>query len=501
VSFVNRGTLNKSGAGTTTDITVPFTNSGVVNVNEGTLRLTENSQQSGALSLAEGTTLRLNGGSHAFTVESTLAGAGQLRLESGGGSFAGSLGVTGAVTLTGGNWAFDGDQTFGTYSQSGGELQGTGRVLITDSFTWTGGLLAEAGITELAAGAVAAISGGGDKYLRNGRRLLNRTTLTLTGGRLLLDNQNTAGATLENEGTLDVPDGANVVWNNFTSARPVSFVNRGTLNKSGAGTTTDITVPFTNNGTVAVQSGELRLTADSTQAGPLVLESAGRLRFHNGNHAWNDGLSFSGTGELVVSRPVTLAVPVDFGALKVTFDSAATVSGAFTISNASGGELHVNKAMTFPGNMTIAGLLKIANAAHTVTVAGTLTLAGTGTIDNAGILRAGTFVDQGGTIIGNPPVVIGLAPAGYVGFKDIKVSGGAIALAGEVSREVVLTWEAPSALGYVVETSTNLVDWTSLPAAPSPSSLRTWITRTTVPPGRHAFFRIRWEGYQLQPDR
>ena len=98
-------------------------------------------------------------------------------------------------------------------------------------------------------------------------------------------------------------------------------------------------------------------------------------------------------------------------------------------------------------------------------------------------------------------MVIGLAPNGIVFFKEIKVVQNVPSLNGEGSREVLLTWDAPSAAGYVVEMSTNLLDWETLPVKPTTSGLRSWVSRVTIPPTAHCFFRIRWEGLIQHPDR
>jgi phage baseplate assembly protein gpV len=283
VSFINTGRINKSGAGTQTLIATPFTNAGVVDVREGVLNLQQNNEHSGSVLLAAGTELVLSAGTHTFAPGSRLTGEGQLRLQGSSGTFAESLDVSGPVTLTGGNWAFNGDQVFGELTLSGGELQGTGRVLITRQLTWTGGIMAQAGVTELPEGAVVSL-GGGNKILRNGRRLVNRTTMELSGGSLFLDNLNEAGATLENAGVLNVVDGAGIVWNNFSGARPVSFVNSGTFNKSGAGTETQIAAPLVNSGEFNVQSGTVRVTAGMVHSGTLVLGEEGVFRLNGGTY-------------------------------------------------------------------------------------------------------------------------------------------------------------------------------------------------------------------------
>jgi hypothetical protein len=478
VSFLNTGTFNKSGAGTQTDIGAPFTNRGVVNVSTGTLRVTSGMVQTGTILTGADAVVRLNGGTYDFSSTVQVLGDGLLLLESGTLQF---------------NDATD-TVIAGRFQIQAGELSGTGNVLFTGPFQWSGGTMSDVGVTELAEGVAASLEGAGSKTLRNGRRLLNRGVATLSGGNLVLDNVSTEGATLENLGTLNILDGAGVAWSNFSSARPVSFLNTGTFNKSGPETQTEISVPFTNQGAIAVQSGELRVNADSSHIGGLSVSDTGTLRFAGGDHTWAAGINFAGNGSLVLSRPITVTTPINVGQLKVTFDGAATVTGAFTFSNGSGGELHVNKTMTFPGNLTIGGLLRIANSTHTVTVAGTLTLAATGTIDNIGTLRVGAFVNQGGTLVGNAPVVVGLA-ANRVRIDTIELLESGLLTPGrpqlsDVLQTFVLTWQAETGAVFAVEISEDLVRWERPSAHVQELASGLYGASLIVPKAGHYFFRL-----------
>gem|GEM_PF-3358232 len=475
VSFINRSTMTKTGAGTLLEITVPWINEGALNLVAGTIRATEGLNHSGALQLDGGTLLRINGAVSTFSAASTTTGTGTAQLQSG------TLNIGEEVTIS------------APFEQLAGDVDGVGRLILSGGFNWTGGNMNGAGTTEIVTGTTATLAGG-DKRLRNGRTLLNRGTITMSAGRLFLSNPSIAGAKLDNEGILNLEGEADIAWENFSATRPVSFVNRGTLNKS-AGGTSDILVAFTNTAAIVVTEGTLGVRENSSLNGSVNIESAGGFNLFAGNHIFEVGLVWSGSGTLTIARPVTLREPVNFGDLIVHFNSGATVSGAFAISNTVDGELHVNQTMTFPGDLSIGGLLKIANAAHTVTIVGTLTLANTGTIDNAGTLRAGAFTDQSGTIIGNPPVVIGLAPIGVVSFQSIQLAGGAkLQTEGGGAREVVLVWEAASPVGYEVEMSYDLKTWLPLGAQPRSNGFGTWTTRAVVSSSEACFFRIRWVG-------
>jgi len=480
--FQNEGTFRKTGAGTTTAFNpISVVNSGVLLVEEGAVDMHAGLNHSGTVTVFDGTTLRLVTGTHEFTTASQTVGLGTLVLQN--------------TTFNVGTGQVVAIET--PLRMTGGTLTGEGRLRALGGLDWSGGTMTGTGVTELPAGTVNALSGTGTKDIREGRTLENFGTVTMSGGQLRFAQ--TPATVINREGAVwVVSDEAD--FSQFFGGTYL-FQNEGTFRKTGEGTTTSFNpIPVVSSGALVVESGILQLNADGTLSGSVSIAEAGTLSFTAGSQTFQDGLAFSGTGQLTIQRPLTLAGSVNFQTLKVTFDSAATVSGAFAISNSAGGELHVNKSMTFPGDLSIGGLLRIATASHTVTVTGTLTLAASGTIDNVGTLRVGDFADQGGTISGNQPVEIGLAPAGGVSFKEIKVvkTGPVPAEGGRVIR---LIWGAPSAAGYVVEMTTDFAVWTSVSAQPVVAGLRTWETTVNLPTATHCFFRVRWVGATMAPDR
>lgn len=327
--------------------------------------------------------------------------------------------------------------------------------------------------------------------------LENSGNLVISGGILYfnLGNQgggamlnNLAGAELEIQGESDL-------LHNFGTVSAVN--NAGWLRKTGGGETRfgGNLIALNNSGVVEIVEGTLKLEGGGSLGSTVNVASAGTLVLDGGNFTFAAGLLPSGEGIFNINRPITLNSPVDFGTLTVNFGGGASVSGAFAVGNTAGGSLNINKAMTFPGDLNIGGLLKIADASPTVTVAGTLTLANTGTIDNSGTLNVGAVIDQGGTFIGNPPIVTGPAPAGVVSFTSIQLTGEVqLQNEGGGARDVILVWEAATPTGYVVEMSYDLRTWLPLPVRPQTNGLGTWTTRTAVPASEACFFRIRWVG-------
>lgn len=493
VSVINSGTLIKTGPGTEAEISVPVTNRGVIEIREGSMVLAHGLTQDGTLTTSAGSSLRFKGGAYSFSESARVTSEGDLILERGAGALPAELQITGPLTILGGGpWDFVGDQVFPSLTMSEGTVGGPGNLTVTDFFEWSGGIIQGEATLELVEGVEANIDGANNKQLIDGRRLLNRTTLTIRGRGLILSNGNTGGATLENAGTLELPDDADIEWVNLDFSRPVAWINDGTFIKTGEGTLTVISVPLTQNGNIEVRSGQLQLSARSSSSGTVDIQGGqmqinasstftgtvaigtdGELRFQGGNHEWLDPLQWTGDGALVVNRPVTLGADAAFGALKVTFGGASTISGAFLVSNSSPGEIHVARNIDFPGDVTVAGLLAIPDSSLRVTVDGTLTLADTGTLDNLGRLDVGAFVDEGGTLIGNPPGEVGLPQGSTLTISSIRMvretptGDPAVAKARDGTRriEIALEWKHEPNVSFTVLASRDLTHWIRVDAA------------------------------------
>jgi hypothetical protein len=167
-----------------------------------------------------------------------------------------------------------------------------------------------------------------------------------------------------------------------------------------------------------------------------------------------------GSNQLHFDGDVTLG-----GITWQVFGSSA-LSGASAVTIAEGAIVVIDHTTTFPGSMNVQGALTIQNASTTFTISGTLTLEATGIIANPGTIRAGAFVDNGGTIVGNAPVLLGPpGPLAFTGilFSDERVpAGGASMTGGTLSdTSVVLKWRGPAARQFQVQSSSDLRTWSS----------------------------------------
>ncbi len=281
-AFTNAGTFRKSGgSGSTTLSGVVFHNTGTVDV------------QSGAVVYSASGT-RFEGGSQ-------LIGAGTNLLP---GVF---------ITLSG-----------PIYSQNL-EIAGTGisgTNTLSGAVRWTSGYIAPDGCVTIATNSTLDITGPSLKGI-NGV-LNNRGLVRLSDIGTLGMGSQTVTATIVNEpgGVFEALSDAPISW---TIASTPAFTNAGTFRKSGGtGSTTLSGVPFSNSGTVDVQSGTVAFPGGYTQTG-------GAMRFGL------NGLTHFGRVQITGGVPLTgtLAVNLNGGYVPATGNSFAVVTyasqtGAFT---------------------------------------------------------------------------------------------------------------------------------------------------------------------------
>jgi RHS repeat-associated protein len=336
--FTNEGTLEQT-AGTGSQFHLPFTNSGTISVQTGTLYLGDGggganpTLNGGTYSAAAGATLDLTGGGTAtFTGTLTGSGAGTVAIAEGGTLQTGAGG--GVLDFPAGLFQLD----YGGLAAPQGTLTNTGTININNT--------SNANQVSLADGPI-----------------VNQGVITAIGGFLIhvggtLDNQ--AGATLDLQGDASITQ----------ADTGGSLTNEGTLEQT-AGTGSQFHLPFTNSGTISVQTGTLYLGDGGGGANPTLT---------GGTYSAAAGATLDLTGG---------------GA--ATFTGTLTGSGAGTVVIAGNGTLQTGAGggtLDFP-----AGLLQLddgglAAPQGTLTNAGTITINNTGN-DNQVNLAEGPIVNQG----------------------------------------------------------------------------------------------------------
>ena len=348
---VNNSGLVRLTAGTTgTTLTVPFNNSGTLQVLSSTLNLNLGGVHSGSFSNASGASLNFGGGAHVLNAGSFVTGAGTLSLSGGAtltasGTFdvgttlslaAGTAtlapgcnvaGTTLDLTSSGSVLVFDSAGTVATVNVSAGILGGTSPITVTGALTLGGG-----NITNKLIVANGGIAIQGNTTL-NGVRLVNPATTVWSAGNITGSN----GAAISNllgAAFINTFDGNMATGSGLT---PI-FVNAGTFQKTNGTAalgTTSIDFQFFNTGTVEVRTNTLRYSSNQQTAGLTVLDGGGLsaqaqpLQFLGGGLIGTGLVTVANAQNVINSSSISPGLPL--GELDITGNYQQTASGALNI--------------------------------------------------------------------------------------------------------------------------------------------------------------------------
>ena len=447
--FDNVGTFRKSASiGTTTiDINLAFNNSGAVEIQSGTLVL-NGGTHSGSFEVQAGKTLRL-AGNHSATGSSSITGAGNLLLGSGGGTvtLAGLVNVTGTNTFSGptvtlsGNYIctnttlvvsggtvnFNGTGAVmpATLNLIGGFLSGSSNVTVLGSMTWSGGVMSGSGRSIIPSGATLTIPNTTGISL-NGRTLDNTGTI-LWPSSALADFNLTSGAVITNRpGALFHVQNART----FTTGAGSRIDNAGTFRKSGNTGTSTINSGLTlnNYGTAEILNGTLELAGGGLNNGAIAVSAGSTLQFSGGTFSANSSSSITGGGNLtVLNATVTLAGLVNLTGTHNFFSGTANLTGNYICTNntlaISGATVNFNGTGPVTPQVLNLGLGFLSGSLN-VTVVGSMTWSGGGmsgsgrtfipsgvtlTMPNTTGLVLNRTLDNAGTILWPPSAQADLA--------------------------------------------------------------------------------------------
>ena len=131
-----------------------FNNSGIVDLQTGTLALQGDGTNSGTITVPAGTALNLSG-TFVSDSASSITSAGNFTVSGGTASLVGLIHLGGTLTVSGGTADFDGPGTVspGVVNLSGGTLGGADLVTVGSLMNWTGGAMNGSGRTVIAIGA------------------------------------------------------------------------------------------------------------------------------------------------------------------------------------------------------------------------------------------------------------------------------------------------------------------------------------------------------------
>ncbi|WP_157256642.1 hypothetical protein [Methyloversatilis discipulorum] len=361
-SFVNTGTLIKSGSGR-----LDFGSFGLVALTQsGTLQIEQGRVTLGVTST--GSPAHLLTGSH------VIGGAGSLEIVTAPGTtvtanaaatatFSGS----GPLVISGGTLMLaDGLDLGITVRQSGGYLAGSGDNELSGRYEWTGGDVSGSGT--LTVSGILQLSGG-NSFGLNGRSMVHtnasgNSSLYKPGGYFYLGGNatftNAAGATLYVDTASNTNAGA---W--YQSGSAGSFVNAGTLVKQGNGTFNFWSpVRFINTGSFTVAQGAVM--AEGFANNPGVLHLLSGTSFSTSGSALTSTGTIAGHGTLIVgstgllNRGIVAPGGADaIGTLRITGQYVQAADGALQIERGSAG----TDALVVSGAATLGGTLAVTQLA------------------------------------------------------------------------------------------------------------------------------------------
>ncbi|MFH1815629.1 MAG: hypothetical protein ABIF28_15905 [Pseudomonadota bacterium] len=285
-----------------------FANNGSVAVDSGTLSVLAHDTDasgpgadSGAYSVDSGATLRFRDAFRDFGPGSSITGPGDVEFTAfSGGVFNvnGGYNVSGETRVSGNTLVnFNSSATFGDLLVAG-NIGGSGALTVTDDLIWTAGSIG-------GNGRVIVVRG--DTVLDGSNLALNGAVLNV-GGSGLLDTG--AQLALNGGSQLIVSDGASLgLGSNTRIGGTGSLVNRGTLEGTLGGGTSNVAVRLVNDGNVQASAGNLGLTGGIGGGGLFVIgdnatmELGGDLPPDIFNRIGGNGtLSFSPTSAPVINQ-------------------------------------------------------------------------------------------------------------------------------------------------------------------------------------------------------
>jgi len=191
---------------------------------------------------------------------------------------------------------------------------------------------------------------------------------------------------------------------------------------------------------------------------------------------------------------IVLGADITLGIALLSLIDSSSVAGTFFMTVSSGSTLQINHSTTIPGSLRIEGAFVNSSSSATIVISDTLILAAGGTLNNAGTIKVapGKFIDEGGTIIGNPPQEGSLSGASLRfldGESQFVVGIQKLRSANETT--CLISWTSDSGGEFVIESSTDLKNWVSSPSVPIERSAGAYNATVQIPLQDHRFFRIR----------
>jgi hypothetical protein len=376
----NSGTIRKNGGNAIATIGVTLDNNGTLEVNSGRLDLFGGGTSAGSFMAAANGTLAFissfGSATHQFGADSSIGGAGTVRVEGGTLNFGGTFDVAGTCALNGGSLNFTpgarirslgsvptisgatvkfdtgADVGFPSMKVSAGSLGGSDTINVTNLFTWTGGSL----------NGNSAVNALGGAAMDAGSRSLIGQRLNLYG----MSAWGTGDIGVENNAVFHIQPGATLV-NSFDGhiggiIMNGGITNAGTFRKTGGSGATSFSSRLDNLGTIEINSGLLDFSfAQFVQTTGSTILNGGNLNVGLGFELLGGSLTGAGTVSGFITNAATVNPGSPIGILSLKGDLIQGQTGIVNIDlgGTSPGIDHDQINLTPPGTAALAGTLHV----------------------------------------------------------------------------------------------------------------------------------------------
>ena len=291
-AFNNAGIVRKTAGLGSSLFNLPFTSTGTVDAQSGTIRFGSGGSVGGTYNTAAGAVVEFGGGSFVQTGTPSVTGAGVCRLNGANltlqDRIANFVLAAGNVALTP---TFQTNGPIYNLQLDGAYLTGTNKVSGMLGFNG-GGTASASPLTVLPGGTLNFNGATVNLY----SQLTNSGTINWSGSTVSLANNGTTytGAIYNQTGA---------VFNLVSDQSLVSagygqelFNNGGTVRKTAGLGISTFSLPFTNSGTVDAQSGTIRFNSGGNIGGNYNTTSAGLIEFSGGNYNQTGTPNLTGPG-------------------------------------------------------------------------------------------------------------------------------------------------------------------------------------------------------------
>jgi RHS repeat-associated protein len=417
-NVLNTGLIRKTAAGSGTEVSFGLDNDGAVSIDSGDVYLKRGTGTSSGSWAGTTSGRPILDGPFALGLAVELTGA--MTVGWSGGVTAGHLDGPGAALKVDGSLELTDPgvpSRIGSLTHTG-FVRGAGELRIAESVAWTGGRLAGIGLVIIEAGATGTI---GDATI-DGFTLRNEGSLTQTGTSRVWGKN---GGVIDNRGTYTLNTARctgcsyapGLLWSPSGDAQP-RLLNTGLIRKTAAGSGTEVSFGFDNDGAVSIDAGDVNFKRGTgTSTGSWTGTSAGRPIL-DGPFTLGSGIGV--TGALTVGGPGVVSAGdlqgsgagvLVQGTLELRDAAVSRVGGLnMTGTTRTAGELRVGNALSMSSSATLAGTgsVVLESGATGAIVDGTLdrvTFRNDGSILQSGTARLwgknGAVLDNRGTYVLN----------------------------------------------------------------------------------------------------